>query len=119
MSNPPNKTDPNGPGFTIGVLLGAMVGTGATFILGTQKGRKFKEKFLEEAEREIDELKEQYPKQAEQIDDVLEKVLFEARSATDEIKDVAQKATKKAKKEAEKRLFIKSGKPLRKISSKK
>lgn len=116
MSNPPKE--PNGPGFIIGIALGALMGTGTAFFLGTKKGKELGQKIAGEVGEKVDELKEAYPKQVSQIEDILEQALNEARSAADEIKQVAGDATKKAKKETEKRLFVQSGKPLRKLYQK-
>lgn len=111
-----NSKEPNGPGFFLGLALGALMGTGTALLAGTKKGRETGQKFISEVGEKIDQIKENHPKQVSQIEDILEQALNEARSAADEIKQVAGDATKKAKKETEKRLFVQSGKPLKKIS---
>ncbi len=118
MPKPSPTKDHNGPGFVLGMTVGALVGTGTAFILGTKKGRQWGRDFLDEARSNFDHLRDSYPKQTGQIEDILQQAMEEARQATEEIKQVAGDATKKAKKEAEKHLFVKSGKPLKKASPK-
>ena len=118
----------NGSGFSFGVALGALIGTGAMILANTKDGKKYKKIIKDHFEKTAETLKEKYPEESEQVENILHQALAEAQKATEEIKDLSHQATvkakkktlfmnkaiKAAKKQKKKRTFSKSGKPLKK-----
>ena len=116
------KTD--GSGFTFGVALGAIIGTGAMIFARTKEGRHLQDTLENKISQTTKSLKEKYPQQVEEVEEILKKALFEAQKATKEIKDLSSQAESIAKKKSAnmskaisdsknaKRTFSRSGKNL-------
>lgn len=109
-----NKTEisqsakPTGAFFN-GVLLGALVGAGAFFLLGTQEGKKAKEKLLKKGKNVLKELEKAVDDLGEKKEELLE------RGA--EVKQEVQSKVGVLKKQAakiHKRFFNQKGKTLKK-----
>jgi len=109
-----NSTSQEESGFGLGVALGATLGAGAALLFGTKEGQKFKHELVQDFKDQIQIYRQTHPRESKKIKDAFEAAMAEARSTTDEIKRVAKRAEEKAKREADKRLFVKSGRPLKK-----
>jgi len=99
---------PKKTGFSFGVVLGAIIGTGAIVLSQSKEGKVIRKKVLEE----LDNLKETYPEQAEKLESVVSSALDEAKSLTQEIRQNSfsnAKPQTKRKVKKPKRQFVRSG----------
>lgn len=106
MSTSPKKT-----GFSFGVILGAVIGTGAIILAHHEEGKSIKKKVI----KQLENLKDKYPEQATQIEDVLSSALSEAKVLTKELKDLRNLGNNSPKKKTAKKTtktFTRSGKPV-------
>ena len=123
MTNSKSKT-----GFAFGVFLGAVVGTAALHLSHSKSSKDDKKKNItQKIQTGIETLKEQYPQQVKQVEDIVHQALKEAQQATSEITQLTNLSSSKATptglntattsftKQAQKfqrRFFSKSGKTL-------
>lgn len=75
----------NKNGFSFGVVLGAVIGTGAMILSETNEGKKIRKQMI----NKLHELKDEYPEQAQKIEDVMSTALQEAQSLTSELKNIS------------------------------
>lgn len=104
MSDQPSKT-----GFSFGVILGAVLGTGAVILSSRGHGQDLQKKLT----NTLNTIKDKYPDQINAVEDVLGTALSEARTLTRELKDfrvTETKATRTPKKKLN--TFTRSGKPV-------
>jgi gas vesicle protein len=114
-----------GGNFTVGLLLGALVGLGAMFIYGTKKGKKVRKQFEKEltragkqairvskkAKKGLDENVSKAEKVVEKAQVEVDLAVKEAKERATEAKQAVKLATKKV--EQAKRVFMRKGKPLK------
>lgn len=101
---------PKKTGFSFGVILGAVIGTGAVILAQSKEGKHIQKKVL----KKLDEIKENYPDQIEKIENVVSEALNEAKTLTREMRQMDTTMSKPASKSSKKksRRFIRSGKSL-------
>lgn len=103
---------PKKTGFSFGVILGAVVGTGALILSQSKEGKVIRNKVLEK----LDEIKESYPDEIEKLESVVSDALNEAKSVTQEIRTLdttinetpKTKPKTKTKAKPKKRRFVKN-----------
>lgn len=104
--NAPKKT-----GFSFGVILGALVGTGAIILAHQKEGKQIRSKVIDQ----LKSLKEKYPEQINTIEDVLSTALSEASVLTKELRELRNSGDKNSGAKTSKpkpRTFTRSGKPV-------
>lgn len=71
--------------FFSGVVLGAVIGAGLTFLLGTPKGKEVRKK-----------IRDQYPDFFEKVDDVLEDLGDKYGDVVDQVKELEEQVAEKS-----------------------
>lgn len=98
-------------GFSFGVILGALVGTGALILAHQKEGKHLRTKVIDQ----LKSLKEKYPDQINTIEDVLTTALSEANVLTKELREIRNAGDKSTTAKTAKpkvRTFTRSGKPV-------
>jgi gas vesicle protein len=101
---------PKKTGFSFGVILGAIIGTGAVILSQSKDGKVLQKKVL----NKLNQIKETYPEQAEQLENVVSEALSEARTLTKEMRQLSHISAKPVSKTSkdQSRHFVRSGKSL-------
>lgn len=105
MSSQPNQST---SGFTLGVILGAALGTAAVVLQQSPEGREIKDKLIKKIKESADDFREHHPEASTKFDQLLQQALQEAHKATNSLK----KGTPTKSTSSSKRTFVRKGKPL-------
>jgi gas vesicle protein len=107
-----NQTDnQQSSGFTLGVILGAALGTMAVVLQQSEEGRQVAKTTVKKIKESTQDFKQTHPDATHQFEHMLNQALAEAQKATISLKN-GLFSPKKSSPSASKRTFVRKGKSL-------
>ncbi|MEK7565784.1 MAG: YtxH domain-containing protein [Patescibacteria group bacterium] len=102
----------NSSGLLVGLIFGAAIGAGITFLFGTKKGKEIREKIQDEYPEVFENLKDKYTEVVDQIEEIKKEVSDTALEKVEKLGIAVEDLGEHLQNASHSKRFVKNGRKL-------